>query len=77
MKIDWLHYFLIEAYCLGYDWREGTKGLDNGLASNKRQAIVWTNDDPLHRCIYAALGEISYLRPARISPQSIISFHFL
>ena len=30
--------------------------LDNGLAPNRRQAITWTNADPIHRCIYAALG---------------------
>ena len=31
-------------------------GLDNGLAPNKRQAIIWTNADPVHWRIYAALG---------------------
>ena len=28
---------------------------NNGLVPNRRQAIIWTNDDPIHRCIYAAL----------------------
>ena len=28
---------------------------DNGLAPNRRQAIIWTNADPIHRRIYAAL----------------------
>ena len=28
----------------------------NGLAPKSRQAITWTNDDPLHWRIYAALG---------------------
>ena len=28
----------------------------NGLAPKRRQAITWTNADPVHRCIYAALG---------------------
>ena len=23
---------------------------------NRRQAIIWTNADPIHLCIYAALG---------------------
>ena len=32
-------------------------GLDNGLAPNRRQAIIWTNADPIHWRIYAALGE--------------------
>ena len=31
-------------------------GLDNGLAPKRWQAIIWTNADPVHRCIYAALG---------------------
>ena len=30
--------------------------LDNGLAPNRRQAIIWTNDDPVQRRIYASLG---------------------
>ena len=29
---------------------------DDGLAPNRRQAIIWTNTDPIHWCIYAALG---------------------
>ena len=31
-------------------------GLDNGLAPNGRQAIIWTNADPIHWRIYVALG---------------------
>ena len=31
-------------------------GLDNGLAPNRPQAIIWTNADPIHWRIYAALG---------------------
>ena len=31
-------------------------GLDNGLAPNKRQAIIWTNANPIHWRIYAALA---------------------
>ena len=33
-------------------------GLDNGLAPNRRQAIIWTNADPILSRIglYAALG---------------------
>ena len=30
--------------------------IDNGLASNIRQVIIWTNADPIHWCINAALG---------------------
>ena len=31
-------------------------GLDNGLVSNRQQAIIWTNADLIHWHIYAALG---------------------
>ena len=31
-------------------------GLDNGLVPNRRQAIIWTNADPIQWRIYAALG---------------------
>ena len=31
-------------------------GSDNGLASFRRQVITWSNVDPVHWCIYAALG---------------------
>ena len=30
-------------------------GLDIGLAPNRRQAIIWTNADPIHWHIYGAL----------------------
>ena len=29
---------------------------DNGLAPNRRRAIIWTNADPIHWRIYATLG---------------------
>ena len=32
-----------------------TPSLDNGLAPNRPQAIIWTNADPIHWRIYAAL----------------------
>ena len=31
-------------------------GLDNGLVPNRWQAVIWNNADPIHWCIYAALG---------------------
>ena len=31
-------------------------GSDNGLAPNRRQAITWTNDDPVHWRMYAPPG---------------------
>ena len=38
-------------------------GLDNGLATNRQQAIVWTNADPIHWRIYAALGGGELIKP--------------
>ena len=38
------------------NWQYPSMGLDNGLAPNKRQAIVWANAAPIHWRIYAALG---------------------
>ena len=35
---------------------EWPHGLDNGVAPNRRQAIIWTNTGPFHLHIYAALG---------------------
>ena len=37
-------------------------GLNNSLAPNKWPAIIWSNADPIHWCIYAALGgdELTY-----------------
>ena len=32
-------------------------GLDNGLAPNRRQAIIWTNADLMPWRVYAAPGE--------------------
>ena len=31
-------------------------GLGNGLAPNRRQAIIWANVDPVHWRLYAELG---------------------
>ena len=31
-------------------------GSDDGLALNRRQAIIWTNVDMFYWCIYAPLG---------------------
>ena len=38
------------------NWQYPIIGLDNGLAPNRRQAIICTNTDPIHWRIYAALG---------------------
>ena len=40
----------------GSNWQSSSIGLDNGLAPNRRQAIIWTNADPINWRIYATLG---------------------
>ena len=41
---------------LGSNWQQFSIGLDNGLVTNRLQAIIWTIADPIHWRIYAALG---------------------
>ena len=38
------------------NWQYIGIGSDNSLAQSRRQAIIWTNAVPVHRCICAALG---------------------
>ena len=38
------------------NWQYSNIGSDNGLAPNRQQVIIWTNDDSVQRCIYASLG---------------------
>ena len=40
------------------DPTDNSIGLDNGLAPNRRQAIIWTNADPVHWHM-RHLGEMS------------------
>ena len=40
----------------GFNLQYSSIGSDNGLPPNRRQAIMWTNADPIHWHIYAALG---------------------
>ena len=40
----------------GSNWQSSSIDLDNGLAPNRWQAIIWTNDDPINWRIYATLG---------------------
>ena len=40
----------------GSNWQHSSTGLDNGLAPNRRQAIIWTNDVLGCRRIYGSLG---------------------
>ena len=52
-NFDWN---FIEFCSQGSNWQYLSLRLDNGLAPNRRQAIIWTNTDPIHCHIYAALG---------------------
>ena len=58
--LDWkVLYFdsnFTEVCSQGSNWQQPSIGSDNGLAPNRRQAIIWTNVDPIHWHIYAALG---------------------
>ena len=54
------------------NWQKASIGSGNGLAPNRRQAIIWTNADPVRWRIYAALGRdelnkpIQFQQPAHI-----------
>ena len=42
---------------VGFNWQQVIKiGPDNDLTLNKRQAIIWTNDDIFRSHIYASLS---------------------
>ena len=50
-----LKYNFSEISSFGSNWQYVSIGSDNGLVPYRRQAIIWTNADPFHLCIYAAL----------------------
>ena len=62
--INWLkfHWCLFVRVCL----KITSISLDNVLASNRRQTIIWTYVDPSHCPLYVALG----------GDQLIVSYHF-
>ena len=45
-----------ELCSLGSNWQNSSIGSDNGLAPNRRQAIICTNVYPVHWRMYAAIG---------------------
>ena len=49
--------------------------IDNNPVRNKRQAIIWTNADPVHWHLYTALGgdELSPLSPRHSMVSAVIS----
>ena len=40
---------------VGSNWQYTVIGSENGLSSNKRQAIFWTNDGMVYERIYTSL----------------------
>ena len=46
------------------NWQQASIGSGNSLAPNRRQAITWTNADPVYWCIYAA-----YMRGDELWPR--------
>ena len=54
--ISWMKKNFNEVCSLRSNWQYSSIGSDNGLAPTRRQAIIWANDDPVQRRIYASLG---------------------
>ena len=48
--------YFIEICSLWSNWQYVIIGSDNGLAPNRRQAIIWTSDGLVYWCIYVLLG---------------------
>ena len=55
-KILNFNYNFTEIWSLWFNWQYGSIGSDNGLAPDRRQAIIWTNDGLCQWRIYASLG---------------------
>ena len=56
MKNLYFDYNFTDVCSEGSNWQWPSIGLDNGLASKRRHAIIWTNITPIHWHIYAAQG---------------------
>ena len=48
--LHWLQFYWISS--LGSNWQFVSIGWDDGLAPNRWQAIIWTNDSLFHWCIH-------------------------
>ena len=48
MNIFYFDWNFTEDYPQGSNWQQLSIRSDNGLAPNRRQAIIWTNGDPVH-----------------------------
>ena len=56
MKFLNFNYNFTEMCFFVSNWQYGGIGSDNGLALNRRQAIIWTNDGLGYWCIYVSLS---------------------
>ena len=56
-KILYFDYNFTDVCPQGSNWQSSSIGLDNGLAPNRRQPIIWTNADPINWRIYATLWD--------------------
>ena len=45
-------FYFTENCSFGSDWQYASIGSDNCLTPNRRRAIIWNNDDLIHRRIY-------------------------
>ena len=65
LKWNYFHFKLnfIEICSLGSNWQYVGIGSENGVAPSRRQVIIWTNVDPVHQRISAALGGDELIAP--------------
>ena len=56
MKILNFNWKLTEVCSQMSNWQYASIGSDNGLESNRQQAIIWTNDGLAYPHIYASLA---------------------
>ena len=62
--------------CLGSNWQYGSIGSDNGLAPNRRQAIIWTDVGMLYGRIYASPGLNELMFGDRFLSPSVPTEHY-
>ena len=68
--------FHLNICCLGFNWQYGRIVSDNGLAANRLQAIILTNDGLVYECIYASLG-FSELKAEMVWQNTNIYLHLV
>ena len=54
-EIFWIFYKILLKCFFGSNWQYGSIGSDNGLVPNRCQAIIWSNDGMVQKCMYAPL----------------------